>query len=460
MSQESKPTVDGLIEFYKSILGSMGLAADDNGLLSVTLGGVNVPCVVSEMGGRRLVLPTRDIQREADWQNKVAFHPLTENVYRGESPVLKKMKNAIIFRLNVTTSYLLHELMAIAANKNYHEKLSPKQSELLDVLPRVTNNTVNSVEDVTDKYSLKGKEKLINVYLKHGGKYKGNDYSRVGVVSFPILEMCDQDNATIFGVKMKSKRDFKAFFDLFHYILPKCDEPEAYNYGSQSMEAPYFDALLHTYLKVAKQLNKITRLFKRHLSNPEENMIDVSWEGQLSDISFYRGLIPVLEGNDGELSIDEKEKAKMASEQPTEVVEEPAKSSIFQQPPQPAQAPQPQFQPQSQPQFQQATQPAPPPQESETGKLSWQEIMKARSQPQQQPQFQQPMQQQFQQQQPPQPPPGWAGARVQSQQPQQPAMGYRGQPQQPQQQFPQQVQPQQQPPWNNNGGGVVYRDGI
>lgn len=457
MSQESKPTVDGLIEFYKSVLGSMGLAADDNGLLSVTLGGVNVPCVVTEMGGRRLVLPTRDIQREADWKNKVAFHPLTENVYRGESPVLKKMKNAIIFRLNVTASYLLHELMAIAANKSYHEKLSPKQSELLDVLPRVTSNTVNSVEDVTDKYSLKGREKLINVYLKHGGKYKGNDFSRVGVVSFPILEMCDQDSATIFGVKMKSKRDFKAFFDLFHYILPKCDESEAYNYGSQSMEAPYFDALLHTYLKVAKQLNKITRLFKRHLSNPEENMIDVSWEGQLSDLSFYRGLIPVLEGNDGELSIDEKEKAKMASEQPTEAVEEPAKSSIFQQPPQPAQ---PQFQPQPQPQFQQATQPAPPPQESESGKLSWQEIMKARSQPQQQPQFQQPMQQQFQQQQPPQPPPGWAGARVQPQQPQQPAMGYRGQTQQQPQQFPQQVQPQQQPPWNNNVGGVVYRDGI
>lgn len=441
MSQSSnKPTVESLLDFYTKLLDSLNIDVDSNAMMSMNLGGTGFPVTLNKMGNKRLVLPTRDVLRAAEWDSLIAFHPLAENVYRGESPVLKKLKALVNFRLSFVVSVLMTELTSIASNKDYHEKLTPTQSKLLDYLPKANAKTSDGYTKVINAVSSAGTNRLINIYLKHGGKYKGEDHPRVAVTSFPIHDETENTDKTIFGVKLASQKDFNGFFKLVDYVLPDSDKSETYSYGSRSMDAPYFDALMNAYLKVARQLNKVTWLFRKHLEDYELIHIDTSWGEQLKDLSFYRGLIPGLEGNDGELTIDDREKAKMEEEAGAEA--STPTSNVFQQPgtPQaPVQPPQPQT-PQQPPwnegpapkwnnappaptQPPQAPQPAQP--ASTGGGVSWQDIMKQHQQAQypQQPQNQYPQQQwqtQFPQQpQQPQMPPGFAGTSYNPQQQQQ-----------------------------------------
>mgnify|MGYP000226916496 FL=1 len=467
MTQSSKkPTVQDIQDFYENILNSLMLTVDKDGLISMDLEGNKFPSTIND---KRMVLPTHDVLRAAPWETQIAFHPLSENVYRGESPVLKKLKALVNFRLTTVITILMTELVSIAANKDYHEKLTPKQSELLDYIPKANDKTVDAYVKVLNASSSRGKHRLINIYLKHGGKYKNEDYSRVAVTSFPITEEFDNDDKSIFGVKLPSQKDFKGFQALFDFILPNNRDLEAYSYGSRSMEAPYFDALMHAYVKVAKQLNKVTWLFRKHLENHEALMIDHKWEDALKDLSFFRGLIPGLQGNDGELSIDEQEKAKLEEEAKAHAPAEEQESifhkpSARQAPPQQAAtgssfdklagtvAQAPPWEPEPAPEK------APEPQQSSGNGLSWDEVMARKQQAQQAPQ-QAAMQQPWQQPPVPQgPPPGFAGTNYSPQQPgghfpqsqPVPPGGYANHPrtqmQQPQPQHAwQQQYPQQQP---------------
>ena len=306
MTQSSKPTVEGLMSFYTDILESLGMEVDESGLISLMVDGQKYPTAIGE---KRLVLPTQQVLRNPDWDSFVAFHPLAENVYRGESAVIKKLKKLVNFRLTTVIAHLITELSEIAADKSYHEKLTPKQNELLEYLPKANAKTVEGFTKIVNATSSEGPNRLVNIYLKHGGKYRGEDCFRVAVTSFPVREHFTREDKTIFGVKLASKKDHKSFQDLFDYLLPDSDDLDTYSYGSRSMEAPYFDALMHAYIKVAKQLNRITWLFRRHLDDHEALMINVNqWEDNLKDLSFYFDLVPVLAGNDGEPSVDEKSK--------------------------------------------------------------------------------------------------------------------------------------------------------
>lgn len=468
MTQSSKPTVETLLEFYQKLLASLHLEADHNGLVSLNLEGTAFPAVVKDMGERRLTLPTREVLRQGDWSNRVAFHPLAENVYRGESPVLKKLKSYVNFRLNTVAMVLLVELAEIAANKDYHEKLSPKQSGILDVLPKATDKTVKAFTKLIGGINTNSPKKLINIYLKHGGKYKGEDCSRLATVAFPVMDEAKSDDLTVFGTKFPSRKDFGYFFALMDYILPENQVTETYSYGSRSMEAPYFDALMHAYIKVARQLNKITRLFRKHLDNPDDLLIDTKWEEELANLSTYRGLIPGLEGNDGELSIEDKEKAKREQES-MEESKETGSQSVFSQPASQTQQPastgglglqQPAVQPTQQPA---QPQPTAQPQEiqSQGGAVSWNDIMQQKQQAQQahyQPQPQQPMHSWQQQSVAPTPPPGFAGTDYQPPHPQ--MQQYQQAPPDSYASHPRNRPQQQQPNYAWSGGGYAQPSNI
>lgn len=448
-----KPTLDGLQEFYEDILNSLGLQIDDDSFVDMILGGTNFPVTVD---GKRMVMPTRDILSNPDWESKVAFHPLSESTYRGESPVLKKLKALVNFRLTTVISCLITELVELAVDTDYHDKLSPKQSELLTRIPKANKKTLDSYSKVINSISPTGKNKLISIYLKRGGEYKGEKYNRIAVTNFPIREefVDGLEDITIYGVKMSNKRDFANFISLFDYILPDSGESETYSHGSRSTEAPNFDALMSAYIKVAKKLNKVSKLFKKHLDNYPALHIDVSWANQLNDLAFFTDLIPSLEGNDGELSIDDdKTNEHQVTATNTDTVNRWA--AEVNKVVEPIKAPTPQPNAFQAPTPQANTFQAPTPTNDGNG-LSWNEVMAKRNQPQpsQQVGYQPPQATPLfypPQTPPPQPlgpPPGFAGSTVVvgQQQPQQ----YGGYP--PQQQYPQQYQQPQQNTFYNNSG--------
>lgn len=300
----SKPTHENLVDFYQSLLGSLSMETDSEGLVSMSFGGQQVPAVCS---GKRLVIPTRDALRAGHWDQRIAFHPLAENVYRGESPVLKKLRNLVIFRLSSVLSILITELTDLAADKDNHSKLSPSQSKLLNILKDANADTAKDYGKVLNSTSTTH-NRLISIYLKRGGRFKGHEHSRVAVASFPIMEEFNKDDPkdrTVFGVKLRV-RDFDGLKNLLEYLLPSINKEEAYSHGTNTLVAPYFNVLLHSYLKIAKDLNKVTRRFKARMDADvyEQILIDTSWEDEVDDLAKYRDLIPTLEGNAGEPNVD------------------------------------------------------------------------------------------------------------------------------------------------------------
>lgn len=291
-----------LVQLYKAILESLGLQVSDNGNLHMVLGDTKVPCTIS--GEKQLVLPFNELLKQGLGANQIGFHPLAESVVRGESPVLKKLRVLVNFRLTSVLSSLMDQLMAIAVNSDYHSKLSPTQAEFLSKLPDADEKTYKALDKVLDSISTTGSNKFISVYLKRGGKLKNESFKRVAIAGFPINDDFDSDQHQIFEVKMrvKDKASIKA---LFEYILPNTHQLEEYSAGSNSHTAPYFDALMQAYVKIAKRLNVIVHKYRKHLANAEELKIDVDWADELADLSKFRDLIPVLEGNAGEPIGDE-----------------------------------------------------------------------------------------------------------------------------------------------------------
>lgn len=467
-----------LIPLYKSILEASGLVVDKEGLVSMELGGDLHP---AECQNKRLALPTGERLRSGEWQGLQPFHPIAENIYRGESPVLKKLRAIINFRVASIISCLLTELIEIAANTDYHSKLSPTQSEYLTLVSNVDAKTVGAFEKVLSKMSPTGEHRLTSIYLKRGGTLKGEKFSRLAVASFPITDEFGNKEHTLFGVKVRAK-DQKAFENLFDFLLPHAHSIESYSVGSNAMTAPYLHALLLSFAKIAKQLNKVTHKFRKHLDNPEALHINLDWVDSLDDLSVYRDLIPTLSGNEGEPMVGEEGKAQesaghtaaakaLLSDPGTSPAPDATPKQATSAPWEPAQAAPVTPQPTA------PAQPAASKPKSSNGAVDWQDIVAAQRQPQvpqggwQQPQ--QPVQSQMGwQQQPMQQLPFWAQSPQQPQQPQPGTLAasprqmghqtnWQNQPQQPmgyqQPQMGWQQQPQQQP---MQQGGPVFPGGI
>lgn len=290
-----------IIELYESIVKSLGLDIDEEGLVSMVLDDQRYPCLID---GKRLAIPTQKRLRSGEWDGLIAFHPLSENVARGESPVIKKLRALVNYRLTEVISTLMTELMELASNPEIHSKVKPGQGELLQVLSEADEKTLKGLERVLSSVTTDGEHRLVSIYLKHGGRWMTNDYSRVAIADFPIVEEFESDEPTIFGKKLSRKRDKKSIEKLFMYLLPNSDSFETYSYGSNSMVAPYFHALCMSYATIAKQLNKITRKMRSHLDNPKAITIDLKWVDAMDDLKDYRDLIPVLEGNDGAAPVE------------------------------------------------------------------------------------------------------------------------------------------------------------
>lgn len=291
-----------ILDLYKDVLTSLNCSVDSEGMISYLVGGTeSMPLTINN---RRLVLPTPAILANPDWERVIAFHPLAESILRGESPVFRKIKLLATLRLTEVIACLTTELMEIAVDIDCHKRLSPDQNEYLSLIPGVSekSKTLNDLERLLDGVSPDGEHKLISMYLKRGGKVGDKAFQRVAVVDFPIFKDFEDEGKRVFGTTLSSIKNKKAIQTLFEYVVPNSGIVNHYSYGSNSMIAPYFHALMSAYVKVAKQLNKVTRRFKKHLDNPQHLLIDLSFEKHLDDLSSFSELIPSLQGNEGEIA--------------------------------------------------------------------------------------------------------------------------------------------------------------
>ncbi len=280
---------------YKSILQSLNVVSDDSGLLSLSLHKVS-PVTI---GDKRLALPTRDILNNADFSKVMVFHPLSEDITKSESAVLQRVRKLVSLRIITSLQLLATELLAIAASPDLHGTLTPTQHKtLLKPLSRADGSTLSQLSDIMGKLSLTGNQKLVNLYLKRGGKLDGVGYTRSAIVSFPMLNELENTDRKVYGttLKVENQKTIKALFEL---ILPKYSIPETYSFGSNSKVAPYFHAMVGAYGKIATRLNAVAEEYKAVLTCYKDVVIEIDWLDYVADLTPFNNKLEPMEGNMG-----------------------------------------------------------------------------------------------------------------------------------------------------------------
>lgn len=297
-------------KMYIPLAKSVDLPPDADGTLRYHLDEKN--SVVVKVDDKPLVMPLPERLRGTGLNGVVAFHPLSENIIRGESPVLRKLRTAIINKITNSVSILALSMVEIAADVDTQQKLKASESDFLRTLPNADAKLVNAFAKIVDNISAEGNNRLVRIFFKRGGMWKGKKYSRVAVVSFPIIEAAHAEGKEIFGVKLRvaDKTQIQALLD---FILPNSGEDEeTYNYGSSSKSAPYFDALLGAYLNIATAINKQAEILKAHLVSYDDIVIDTSWSEELKNLDKMALEIPPLPGNDGDVGLEEQHQHAVA----------------------------------------------------------------------------------------------------------------------------------------------------
>ena len=263
--------------------------------------------------GREVVIPTKDnLKKPVEfWNDKVAFHPLTEQALRDDSKVFKTLQYLINWKTVKTLSYLAFNLTQIAAHPEIPKQLNPRQHLLLDALSDANKKTVKFVKEIADaSFSGKPGNRLIKTFVKKGGMYQGKKHLAVLITTFSIFEdgNIDEDNRTILGVKAPKIADMEAVPELFKLILPKCHvtNGESYNFGSNDTAAPRLHALLNGYVLLSKRLNEVLELFGEFIEGSDEHKIDLSWISYLAEFGKIKHDVPPLEDNYGEVESSTK----------------------------------------------------------------------------------------------------------------------------------------------------------
>jgi hypothetical protein len=286
-----------MLKFYEALLDAAGLVVTADGCVSIKTSKDAKPLT---MKGKRLVLPTREHLSAPSPDTKVIFHPLVENVMRGESEVFERFRMAINGRMNVVFGTIVHTLLQLGTSEADQKKLSPEQTEFLSKVKNADEKTLLAYKKVMDSLSATQHQKLfVSMFIKRGGTVADKRYARVGVVHFPLYNELKKGESELHGVKLRVK-DREALIGLLDYILPEQDIAGVYNRGSNSTVAPSLEALLLSVQSIAAPLNDLIDRFAGIL--PENLLINSDWVEQLVSLDELLNEIrstPMQAGNEG-----------------------------------------------------------------------------------------------------------------------------------------------------------------
>lgn len=302
-----------LTTIYREVIEDLGFDVTGTGRVQFVLAGVESPFTIKK---KALVLPTDEWLKDPDWENTIPFHPLSENTKRKKSEVIEALTAMVSNRIYQGTADLLQFIFELALNTDAHKTLTPEQRDVLRKLPNVSERTVADVHKLLrSKLTFKGETAFANFYVKRSGMWRGEEYSRVAVVTFPLAEQESNEDKKIFDILFRVG-DRRALFDILRWIYPGFDNPlENYSYGSRSSVAPNFHALMMAFASMAHELNRVNRIFLEGFEDViGSRIIGTKWLSNMASLTEYRDEIPPLEGNIGEANEAELTKAKEKAE--------------------------------------------------------------------------------------------------------------------------------------------------
>lgn len=279
-----------LLQYYESLLMTAGMKVSEDGNVSIHLNDHSEPMTIK---GKRLVIPTKQQLTTPDWDNRVVFHPLSEDLTKGETEVFARFRNAINRRVNMTLAYMAMELLHLAASPDLHKSMTPKQTKYLVELKDVDEKTVENFARIIKKLPAgDARKNFCSFYMRRNSKVMSTAFAKVCVVSFPLYEeIMESTDNTIYGVKVRIK-DIAAYKSLLNYIIPNIGDPEQYYYaGSNSMIAPYTVALMTAVHNVIKEINTVQ---ERHAKKGTKGLSDDDFVFRTDWFTLTEDLTPLV----------------------------------------------------------------------------------------------------------------------------------------------------------------------
>lgn len=304
-----------LSEFNEGLLGSLKIKDTGDGMLSWVYADNTKPFTVT---GKRAILPTADNLRHPK-DGTIVFHPLSENIARSESDMIKALRDAAMYRLTTAAVTMIQEMARVAASPSEHKGLGEQASRYLKNVTELDERTYDFIRKVMLKIGREPDRRLVSISL-HKGKDRDGVLRRASV-KFPVLDALESDSPTLLDVKYPSKKAKAMTKAIFEVVLGDAETRESYSYGSSNMTAPYFHALMTSYSLIAGRLNEVlrkhTKLFGKDFV--EETVFDLSWVEGLDELPALRRVVPPQEGNEGAIVVA---KAAAVEEEPSRAVAE------------------------------------------------------------------------------------------------------------------------------------------
>lgn len=295
--------LDTKLEFDRSLLLDVGIYdKDDNGFMLVDLAGSPTPVTI---GGKRLVLTLKNLLREGDWEERIAFHPECEQITQGPSPILNALKNYIVERTKETFKSIIDALGELASDTKRQKPLSAKAAQYLSLFngQEFDATTLKTLRSVLKATSNVPEKRFINLFLQNGGK---DGALRTCQVSFPFMENDDaSDPTTFFGVKMPRKTKDKALIvALLEYVLGNEEERNSlYTQSVKDGDAPYLNSLLKSFDALAERQNKLIEIHGKACQTLTPLKYGLEWAHHLPKfdefVRTYGVSVPALPGNVG-----------------------------------------------------------------------------------------------------------------------------------------------------------------
>lgn len=330
--------LDNLLTFYRQVLNGLNCNVTEDGMVQFVTKSVTYPVTVGEKD-LRLALPTKEVLNQLANGGLVAFHPMCENIILGQSPVMATLRNLTIESLTLKIlSTMIGVAMAVADDAD----MTANQIKFASDFDKVDEKTVKALTKLAGVIDPATNNRLINVYLKHGGMIGDDQYKRVATVTFPIYAELLEGGDTVFGVKMR-KSDIRLIRIMLEKIFPNIGEKDGYSFGSNSLTAPYFHALLNAFGNVVGELNKVTYSFRKIIREytGEEPHVTIDYIHEFEEGKHYKDILPPLDYNQGTEAGGTTPQATLPVEQSAQLQPDYQEqvNTVVAPPPQPVQQP-------------------------------------------------------------------------------------------------------------------------
>lgn len=287
---------DELLTFYGQVLHGFNCSVTNDSLVSMVTKAQSVP-VFLENPPLRLALPTQEALNQASAGGIVVFHPMCENIILGQSPVIALTRTLVNESLTLKIMATILGISMAIADKI---ELSANQIKFAADFDKIDEKTVKAFLKLADVIDPLNENRLINVYLKHGGMIEDVQFKRIATVTFPLYAALDEASDTVYGVKMR-KQDIRLLKLMLEKLLPGIGDKHEYSFGSNSLVCPYFHSLLNAFGNVVGQLNRRTFIFRKIIDDytGETPHVNIEYIENFEDGRKFKDILPPMNYNQG-----------------------------------------------------------------------------------------------------------------------------------------------------------------